>query len=209
MVWSASVLGLHGLEGACAHMQRDAGAPHAARSQFRQQGLIEMQRCRGGGHRAGVAGEDGLVALRVVGGVGVGDVGRQRHMAVLFHQRVGLATELEAEQRAARIGPAPQQPGAEAAARAARHVERGAGQRLLADLHVGDHFVAVPGADTGVGQHPLHQQFHLAPRGLLAKEPRLDDLRVVEHQQVARVQQPGQFMEDAVHRRGGGAVEQP
>ena len=95
------VLGLHRLEGAGAHVQRDAGALHAARVERGQQGLVEMQGGGRRGHRARHAREHGLVALLVVGRVGVRDVGRQRHVAVARHQRVGIArSKREAEQRA-------------------------------------------------------------------------------------------------------------
>ncbi|MCY1561163.1 hypothetical protein D9M68_983880 [compost metagenome] len=57
-------------------------------------------------------------------------------------------------------------------------------------------------------QHALDQHLQLAPAGLLAEEASLDHLRVVEHQQIAFVQQPGQLAKDAVHRRASGAVEQ-
>ncbi|MCY1504708.1 hypothetical protein D9M68_388890 [compost metagenome] len=194
------VLGLHRLEGAGAHVQRDVGALHAARFEFGQQALVEMQRGRGRGHGAGHAREHGLVAALVVGRVGVRDVGRQRHVAAALHQRIrvfaGVALEAEAEQRAVFLGPAAQQRGA----KAAHHLERGAHGRLLADLHVRDHLVAL--------QHALDQQFELAAGRLLAEQARLDHARVVEDQQVARTKQRGQFLEDAVGRGIAGAVEQ-
>ena len=76
----------------------------------------------------------------------------------------------------------------------------GAHGRLLADLHVGDDFLAL--------QHALDQQFELAAGRLLAEQARLHHLRVVEDQQVAGAQQRGQGVEDAIDRLGAGAVEQ-
>jgi hypothetical protein len=37
-------------------------------------------------------------------------------------------------------------------------------------------------------EHPLNQQLHLAASRFFAKQPRLDDPGVIEHQQVARLQ---------------------
>jgi hypothetical protein len=184
------------LEGAGAHMQRDAGALDAARLQLVEQGLVEVQRGGWRRDRAGRAREHGLVAALVLGAVAMFDIGRQRHMAMLLHQAVGLGAEPEAKQRAVVLGPAAQQLGAEAA----DHVQQRARQRFLADLHVCDHLVAV--------EHALDQQLDLAARGLLAVQARLDDLGVVEDQQVARLEQAGQFLEDAVDRRAAGVVEQ-
>ncbi len=45
--------------------------------------------------------------------------------------------------------------------------------RRLAGPQVGPHLEA--------RQHPLHQRLHRAARGLVAQQPRLDDLGVVEH----------------------------
>jgi hypothetical protein len=193
------VLGLHRLEGAGAHVQRDAGALHTAGFQLGQQAFVEMQ-CGGRrGHCARHAREHGLVAARVVGRIGVRDVGRQRHVAAALHQRIrvfaGIA-EAEAEQRAVFVGPAAQQRGA----KAADHLQRGAHRRLLAHLHVRDHLVAL--------QHALDQQFELAAGRLFAEQARLDHLRVVEHQQVAARSSEGRSLEDAVDRSVAHAIEQ-
>ena len=92
------VFGLHGLEGAGADMQRDTGALHAAGVELGQQRMVEMQ-CRGRGrYGSWHTCEYGLVALFVFGRVGVGDravlmapqVMRQGHVAVFFHQRIGV-----------------------------------------------------------------------------------------------------------------------
>ena len=58
------------------------------------------------------------------------------------------------------------------------------------------------------GQHALHQRLHRAAGGLVAMQTRADHPRVVEHQQIARLQQAGQIAEGAVHQRLGAAVEQ-
>ena len=84
----AQDLGLDRLKGARAHVQGDVGALHASSVQLGEQRVVKMQRGRGGCNRAGVFGKHGLVALHVVGRVAVGDVGRQRHMAVALHHGV-------------------------------------------------------------------------------------------------------------------------
>ena len=146
-------------------------------SSSRQQRLVEMQRRRRRRHRARVPGEDGLVALDVLRRVAVLDVGRQRHMAMPLHQGMGIVAEGEPEQRAVGVGPAALQGGGEAAL----HGQRRAHRRLLAHLHVR--------GDLVVAQHALDQQFGLAAGRLLAEQARLHDLGVVEHQQVARLEQ--------------------
>ena len=156
-----------------------------------QQGLIKMQ---GGSRRSdgpGCARKYRLVARGVFLRVGMGDVGRQRHMPVLLHQLVRFIAELEVEQGAVFIRPATEEDRFKPATGAASHVQLGAWQGLLAHFHVCHHFV--------VGQHTFNQQLQLAARSLLAKDPGLDDFGVIEDQQVAGVKQPGQFTKDPVH----------
>jgi hypothetical protein len=172
-----------------------------------QHGVVKVQRRCGRGHGAGGAGKYGLVALAVLGGVGVVvgvlmalDVGRQRQVAVALHQLpgalAGRAVQCKAEQRAVFVRPAAQQAWRQSRPLApAGHVHGAAALGLLADLHVGHHLV-----DLAAGEHTFDQQFELAAAGLLAKDARLDDAGVVEDQQVARAQQAGQFAKDAVHR---------
>ena len=63
-------------------MQRDGGATDAARLERAEELGREVQPGRRRGDGAGVAREDRLVALAVVGGGrGALDVGRQRHLA--------------------------------------------------------------------------------------------------------------------------------
>jgi hypothetical protein len=59
-----------------------------------------------------------------------------------------------------------------------------------------------------IGQHALDQQLELTARGFVAKEAGFDDLGVIEDQQVARLQQTGQIMKDAVYRLGASPIEQ-
>ncbi len=83
----------------------------------------------------------------------------------------------------------------------AHQCHRGAHLGLLAHAHVRRHLVA--------REHALNQQLQLATGGFFAKQTCLDDLGVVEHQQIARIQQQRQITKDAVHRLGGGAIQQP
>ena len=69
-----------------------------------EQGFVEVQGRGGCGHGAGPGCEDGLVALGVFGRVGMGDVGRQRHVAVLFQQVQRISRKAQVEQRILRAG---------------------------------------------------------------------------------------------------------
>ena len=161
-----------------------------------QQRLVEVQRRGGCRHRAGARGEHGLVAGRVIVGVGVFDVGRQRHMAVLFEQLQRVGREAQMKQRI--VGPrAAQHFGIEGL----RKTNSAAGPWRFARPHMRPDLVAV--------EHPLDQRFDRTTGGLFAQQARLDDARVVEDQQIAGQQQVGQLAKDAIGGQGAGAVEQP
>ena len=180
----SDVFGFDGLEGASAHMQSHAGGLHALRCQGVQYAFVKVQRGGGRCHRARGTRKHRLVALHVLFRIAVGDVGRQRHMAVLFHQGVRLVAQLQVKQLAVVVGPAAQQHGIKPTVAGTTCQEHlAAHQWLFAHLHVRHHLVA--------GQHTLDQQFEFAARCLLAKDARLHHLGVVEHQQVACVQQAG------------------
>ena len=85
-------------------MQGHGRALHAAGLQGGEQGFVEVQGRGGCGHGAGPGCEDGLVALGVFGRVGMGDVGRQRHVAVLFQQVQRISRKAQVEQRILRAG---------------------------------------------------------------------------------------------------------
>ena len=126
------VFGFDGLEGTGTHMQRHARALHAARFKLRQDGFVKMQRGSWRGDGAGVFGKHRLVAGFVVLRVSVRDVGRQRHMTMLRHQRIWVTAKPEAVQRPLRVWPTAQQGGGEAAV----HLHHRAGQRFFAHPHV-------------------------------------------------------------------------
>jgi len=141
-----------------------------------------------------------VVAPHVIGLVGVRDVGRQRHVAVLFEQREHVAGKAQVEQGVLGAAAA-QHLGDEAVAgRGVAEMQRGAGARGLA------------GADVrpalGGRQHALDQHLDAAAAGLGAEQARLDHAGVVEHHQVAFTQQRRQLAEDAIDERRVGAIEQ-
>ena len=196
----------HRLEGARAHVQRHACRLHAARGQRREHVLVEVQRRGRRRHRPGAGGEHGLVAALVLGAVGVRDVRRQRHVAVRLQQREGVGREAQVEQRA--VGPgAAQHLGVEARGGhlGPAEMHHAARARRLARAQVGPDGVRHVGRR---GQHALDQRLHRAAAGLAPVQASLDHARVVEHQQVARLQQRGQVAEDAARWRGLGTVEQ-
>ena len=83
----ADGVGGHRLEGARAHVERHLVEQDALLAQLGDERLGEVEACRGGGHRAVVAREDGLVAV-AVGGFGFAvQVGRQRNLARRLQDR--------------------------------------------------------------------------------------------------------------------------
>ena len=161
-------------------------------SQRGQQRLVEVQRRGRRGHRAGRAREHGLVAPRVVGVVGVRDVGRQRHVAVALQQRERVAAEGAGGTARRPARPAAEHLGVEGAVGEA---QRRCPARRLARAQVRHDLVRA-------GQHALDQRSTVPPVRLLAEQARLDHLGVVEDQQVAGREQRRQLAEDAVDRRG-------
>ena len=123
----------------------------------------------------GCAREHGLVAALVVGAVGVRDVGRQRHVAVRARAaRAGRPGS--AGGTASRRGPA--RPST-SASKASREADRGCPA-------FGDLLARRCASTSWPRQHALDQRLDRAAAGLAAEQPRLDDARVVEDQQVAR-----------------------
>jgi len=117
--------------------------------------------------------------------------------------------QAEAEQLAVFVGPAADENGIEpAATQAAGHVQPAPDLRLLAHAQVSHHLVGGAVARLKGQQHAFDQHFELTTTGLLAEEAGLHHLCVVEHQQVAFVEQTRKLAKDAVHRRGARAVEQ-
>mmetsp|Transcript_53345 Transcript_53345/g.147771 ORF Transcript_53345/g.147771 Transcript_53345/m.147771 type:complete len:341 (+) Transcript_53345:806-1828(+) len=195
----------HRLEGAGANMQGHMRLLDPAGGQRGQHAFVEMQGRRGRRDRTGLLGEHRLVAALVLGIVGMLDVGRQRHMAMVLQQREGVTVQAQVEQAVVR--PA-----------AAQHLRiegigkphPAAGLGALAGAQMHPHLLRAR-------QHPFNQGLHRTTgrRGagfgavLPAEQPRLDDAGVVEDQQITGRQQPGQLAEDPVHGRRAGRVQQP
>ena len=80
----------HRLEGSGADVQRHRAFAHPRRGEFRENFRCEMEPGRRRGHRPGLVCIDGLVPFGVGGLVAARDIGRQRNMAVLHLQPVGI-----------------------------------------------------------------------------------------------------------------------
>ncbi len=189
------VLGRHRLEGPRAHVQSHVGAAHPARVERGERRLVEMQAGGGRGHRTRRARVDGLVAHRVVGVPGTGDVGRQRHVAVALEpvdERAGAVEAQQEETVVARF---------DDRVCTAREVDAPAGLRQVARPELGPR--------SGVADEPLDQHLDASARRLAADCPRVDHPCVIEYREVPGTQQRRQVGEAAVVERLAADVEQP
>ena len=194
------VLGAHRLEGAGADVQRDARRVDATLREVGQHRVVEVQRGGGRGDRPRVRREHGLVAALVIGGVGMGDVRRQRHVTVRFEQRERIGRKAQVKQRTLRSRAAEHRRVERLRAVDTEEAHHAARLRRLARAQVHQHFMH--------RQHALDQRLDRAAARLRAEQARLDHARVVEDQQVTGTQQRGQFAEHAVDGSGAGAIEQ-
>jgi hypothetical protein len=171
----------HWLEGPGPHVQRDTGAPHPARFQGCDQLAIEMQargRCRYG---ARIAGKNALVAFAILGRDRALDIGRQRHRPVGLEEfqrgtgRAHLPQVLLLTQNLHRpAGGGDFKPGPDRLAGAQLHQCR------------------------AIGEDAFEKDLDAATGGLVAHHPRRDHTRVVEDQQVARLEQVREIPDGAV-----------
>ena len=101
-----NIVHAHGLERACADMQRNLRKFYTFLLQCAQDFVGEMQPCGGCRHSPLIFGIHGLVARVVVVVGGAHDVGRQRQRAVFFQQRINIVpvVELQLEQFADALG---------------------------------------------------------------------------------------------------------
>jgi hypothetical protein len=149
-----------------------------------------VQAGRGGGHRPGLARIDRLVAFAILGQGRTFDVGRQRHLALRLEEGHGVAAEFELVQVAvAADGGRPL---------AAGQVHRHAGPEALAGARLGQ--------DAAGSDDPLEQDLDTAPGRLPPVDPGRKDPGVVEDQQVARREEPGQVPEYQVPQPPARAV---
>ncbi len=192
-----------GLKSTRTDVQGDVGCLHPHVFQLRQQSVVKMQRRCGRRHGTRIARKHCLITALIFGNVGFAgaavigalDVGWQRHMAVLRHQGMRLLTQSKAKQRAFFVRPAAREGGRKSGCArfcVLAHVQHAAYGWFFTDLHVRHHLVA--------RQHAFNQEFHFATRRLLAKNPRLDHLGVVENQQIAGVHELGQGFKNPVDR---------
>ena len=100
------VLRFNRLKCACAYMQSDISSLHAFVGKCVQNALVKVQSRGGRRSCTRLFGKNRLVTLFILGRVGVGDVGRKRHMSVLLHQRMGFFAKSKAKQLAVFIRPA-------------------------------------------------------------------------------------------------------
>ena len=148
---------------------------------------VEVQPRRRRGHRPRHRRVHRLVARLVLGVRRVRDVGRQRHLAVrgedVEHARPRLEAKLE------EVVPAP------------RHLRRHARRELEPPARLGRLARAHVRERRARARDPLDEHLHLPARVLAAAQPRLDDARVVEHEQVPRIDERGQVAEGEVAKR--------
>ena len=188
---AAQVLHAHRLERAGADVQRDAGYANALRLQTAEDRVVEVQAGRGGGDSARNAGVDRLVAI-LVRRVGLAvDVRRQRHAAeTLEIGRDGLA-EIEPVELA--LAPDHRDCAVANEYRSSR-LERLAGPHLAERL-------ALP-------VEAFDDDLRLAAGILAADQAGLDDARVVDHEEVSRVEQIDDRLETAMPNRVASQFEQ-
>ncbi len=178
------LLGLHRLEGAGADVQRDVGLRHAALRECVEHRSIEMQtrgrRCDCAAH----ARIHGLVAFGVGGVRRVRDVGRKRQFAVLLEPAMQLCDPFESQAEEAAVARF------DGCARPGREIDAATDAWRMACLQLHDRRVG--------SRDPLDQHLDLAAGGLAPMDARIDDTRVVEHHEVARIEQRGQIGEAQV-----------
>ena len=164
-------LGAQRLEGARAHMQRDARRARCPRGQRRQQRRIEMQAGGRRGDRARYARPEALVALAVAIAGRPLDIGRQRHLAVPLE---------EGRPPAAAVPPPRTAP--------CRAMQSRPGRRRSA-APCRARTALLSRSCTSARRSPeraLEQQLDAPAGGLARRQPRRQHARIVEHQQIAR-----------------------
>ena len=178
------ILGFDRLEGARADVQRQSREGHAVRPQSIEHRSVEMEARSGRSDGPRVAGVDRLVALAVGGSRCTPDVRRQRHLAMPFEVDVERRVRVEAKPNETPIALLHDRTRASIEEEPAARLGRMTGR----ELH--PRFV---GRDD-----PLEQQLDPASGLAPTVQPRTDHLRVVEHDEITRREQPGQVRESAI-----------
>jgi hypothetical protein len=191
----------HRLERAVAHVQRQRDTLHPARLERVEDRRGEVKAGSRRRDRAALAGVDGLVAVAVEFRIRALDVGRQRHMA----DRVDRVPH-----RRAVVGP--QSNGPPPVKMPPDHfgIQRACARR---ESHPRPFPEALPGMherDPGVGLIGRPHQKALrraAARQAHADQPRRKHARVVDHQQITRLQQRRQIGEAMMPDAAARAIE--
>ncbi len=192
-------------KGASTHVQRHVGQLNALGLQRVQHGLVKMQCRRGRGHRPGGFGKYGLVALRVGLGVGMGNVGRQWHVAHVRHHLRHRRVKAQPKQGPIGLWPAPQH---------LRRIRPRCGVRLRRQLHHVTHLGLAADAQmhrrlmARARQHAFDQHLHVAPAAFLSPQSGFEHLGIVEHQHVAGTKHARQLGKLAIARFMTSTVEQ-
>ena len=175
------------LEGPRADVQRHACDGRTARGDRVEHGLVEMQAGGRRSDRARLLGEHRLVAFGVLRVVRVPDIGRQRHVAAALQHGGHRFGEAHAEQIVL----------------AAEHF----GLDAVAEDQAMTSLEGVAGARKGqrlaFGHDALDENLDLAAGGFAAEQPRLEDARVVQYDDILRRDQRRQIEEAPVVQRAG------
>ncbi len=189
------VLGGDGRKRSGADVERDPGDADAVGFERGEERRVEVQsRCRRG-DGAGRAREDRLVARLVVDFRRARDVWRQRNGAVTIQivEERHVARQAQFEKAIASSD--------DGGARAARKRELAADFRRMADAQLEERAIG--------SEQALEQQLGFAPGRLRRLEARLDDSRVVQHDEVAGRDESRQIGEREIGERGAIDVQQP
>ena len=189
------ILGRDRRERSGADVERDPGDGDTVGFERGKERRVEVQsRCRRG-DGAGRAREDRLVARLVVDFRRARDVRRQRNGAVTIQiveeRHVAKQAQLEKAIAASDDG----------GARTARKRELAADLWRMADAELEERAIG--------REHALEQQLDLAAGRLRRLEARLDDPRVVQHDEVAGRDESRQIGEREIGERGAIDVQQP
>ena len=173
------------------HMQRHEGMRDIPRAQRCKHCLVEMQSGGRGRDRAERASVHRLIALPVrLLGAAI-DVGRQRHLPVRLKELDHVAGEPQHKQLAL----APDHGGA----LAARELHGGPVLQALAGAHMHQRRIRA--------QRPLQQQFDPSAAVLHAISAGRNDARIVENQQIPRLEQRRKIAKLAVLDAAGATLE--
>ncbi len=187
-------LGVDRLEGADADVERHPGDLDPRGLDLPQEPFREVEPRRGGRHRSGPAGVDGLVALAVLGGVRPVDVGGKGDVPQPVQVRLDGLGEPQPVAMGGAVLPLVDHLGGETLG----DLDPRAGPRPPSRLD--------QGLPLALAHRLDEQDLHLPAPGAPAVQARRDHPRVVEHQQVSGVKEARQVAHAGVPL-GAGPVE--